>query len=44
MGKVLAQARQLKQEGQNINQIAYKVSLSMETMNQYLGLVDQKQE
>lgn len=38
-----AQARQLKQEGQSINEIAYKLSLSVETVSQYLGLVEQKE-
>ena len=38
-----AQARQLKLEGQSINQVAYKLSLSVDTVNQYLGLVEQKQ-
>jgi hypothetical protein len=39
-----AQARQLKLEGQSINEIAYKLSLPVQTVSQYLGLTEQKQE
>jgi len=40
---VPAQARQLQQQGQTVDQIALKLNLSAQVVNQYLGLVGQKQ-